>query len=299
MLTYSEILAECQEQAGGDTSTASTTLFNKGINQGLHRFRSALKREFSLERKTFSPTADQQYYQMPEDAIRVDKIIVTVGSIDYPLKQVIDDDDWYQLNARNTVTSTIPEFFYIRGQDEYGIYPIPASTLSGAGELIYQARVPNLTVADYTTGDITLTNGDATVTGNGTTFVAGMVGRHLRPTTADQNALWYKIDTFTSTTALELENVFGGVTGSSLAYTIGEIPNIPEDFHLNLADYGLYRYYMRRRDKEIAADFMNEFKLGLERAKREYSSKTVSGYIPGNRRRLQNNLFTREPNQVT
>ena len=299
MLSYTNILAECQAQAGDDTSTASAAIMTRGINQGLHQFRAALRREYTLERKTFGVVGDQQFYQMPEDAIRIDTVVITVGGIDYPLQEVADDKDWRQLNARNTITSEIPEYFYVRGQDEFGIYPVPASTVAGGGELVYQARVADLGVADYVTGTITATNGDATITGAGTTFAAPMVNRHLKATTSDQDALWYKVDTFTSTTALELENVYGGVTTAGLAFTIGELPNIPEEYHLNLADYGLYRYYMRRRDKEIAKMFKDEFEIGLMKAKREYSSKIVSNYIPGTKRHGSNNIFTKEPKQVT
>lgn len=299
MLSYSGLLAECQAQTGDDTTATSNTLYTKGINQGLHLFRAALRREYTLERKTFSIVADQQYYQMPEDAVRIDKVIVTVGSIDYPLTEISDDKDWYYLNSRNTVTSEVPEFFYVRGQDEFGIYPTPASSGSGAGELVYQARVADLGIADYTTGTVTVTNGDATVTGAGTTFTSAMVGRHFQPTTSGNDALWYKIDTFTSTTAVELENVFGGTTIAGANYIIGELPNIPEEYHMNLVDYALYRYYMRRRDKEIAEMFKTEFEIGIQRAKREYSSKTVSNYIPGRRRRSYNNVFTKEPDTVS
>lgn len=299
MLTYSNLLAECQAQAGDDTSTASTTIFTTGLNQGLHQFRAALRREYTLERKTFSTVADQQFYQMPEDAVRIDKVTITIGNIDYPLTEIASDQDWYYINSRNTTTSEIPEFFYVRGQDEFGIYPTPASSVSNAGELVYQARVADLGVADYTTGTIAVTNGDATVTGTGTTFTAAMVGRYLKPTTSGDDALWYKIDTFTSATSIELENVFGGTTGSGLSYTIGQLPNIPEEYHVNIVDYALYRYYLRRRDREIATMFKADFEIGMQRAKRDYSSKTVSNYIPGKRRHSYNNVFTKEPDTVT
>jgi hypothetical protein len=299
MITYSGLLAECQGQAGDDSSTTSNTLFTKGINQGLHLFRAALRREYTLERKTFSVVADQQFYQMPEDAVRADKIIITIGGIAYPLTEIADDNEWYRINAVNGTSSEIPEFFYIRGQDEFGIYPTPASSVASGGEIVYQARVGDLGVADYTTGTIAVTSGDATVTGSGTTFTAKMVNRHLRIDDGSSEAIWYKIDTYTDSTHVELENVFGGTTGSGLSYIIGELPNIPEEYHLNLADHGLYRYYLRRRDKEIAAMFKAEFEIGLQRAKREYSSKTVSNYIPGRRRATSNNLFTKEPNEVT
>lgn len=300
MLTYSGLLAECQAQTGDDTSATSTTLFTKGINQGLHQFRAALRREYTLERKTFSVVANQQYYQMPEDAVRADKIIITIGGIDYPLKAVTDDYTWLSMNAANSVTSEIPEYFYVRGQDEFGIYPIPASSVSNAGELIYQARSHDLGIEDYTTGTISVTNGDATITGSGTTFTAAMVGRHIRPTTSSSDALWHRIDTFTSTTSLEVENVWGGESGSGLSYIIGEIPNIPEEYQINLVDYALYRYYLRRKDREIATMFKTDFEVGITKAKREYSSKIVSNYIPGRKSRgLNNNLFTREPSEVS
>ena len=299
MLTYTGLLAECEAQTGDDDSATSVTLFTKGINQGLHLFRAALRREYTLERKTFSVVADQQFYQMPEDAVRLDKVTVTTGGIAYPLTEIADDREWYYINAQNTVSSEIPEFFYVRGQDEFGIYPTPASTGSSNGDLIYQARVSDMGIADYTTGTITVTNGDATVTGSGTTFTAAMIGRQLRATTSNQDAIWYRIDSVTDGTHLELENVYGGTTGAGLSYIIGELPNIPEEYHLNLTDYALYRYYMRRRDNEISSMFKSEFEIGLQRAKREYSSKVVSNYIPGRRRRVHNNLFTKEPNEVS
>ena len=297
MLSYSQLLAECQAQTGDDTSTTSTTLFTKGINQGLHLFRSALRREYTLERKTFSVVADQQFYQMPEDSVRIDKVIITIGGIAYPLREIADDTAWYRMNAQNTVSSEIPEYFYIRGQDEFGIYPIPASSVASAGELIYQARSHDLGIADYVTGTVTVTNGDATVTGAGVAFTAAMVGRHFRPTTLNSDALWYKIDTYTDASNLELENVYGGTTTAGLSYTIGELPNIPEEYQMNLVDYALYRYYLRRKDKEIATMFKTDFEVGMTRAKREYSSKIVSNYIAGKSHRgISNNLFTKETN---
>lgn len=299
MLSYSQLLAECQAQTGDDTSTTSTTLFTKGINQGLHQFRAALRREYTTERKTFSIVADQQFYQMPEDAIRIDTVIVTVDSIAYPLKHIDNDDVWHQINAANTVSSEIPEYFYVRGQDEFGIYPTPSSAVSNGGEIIYQAKVHDLGVADYTTGTVTATNGDATITGAGTTFTAKMVNRHFRVNDESSDTIWYKIDTFTTSTSLELENVYGGVTGSGLSYVIGEVPNIPSEYHLSLVDYALYRYYMRRRDKEVARMFKNEFELSIAKAKREYSSKVTSNYIPGRKHRTFNNIFTKEPNEVS
>lgn len=297
MLTFTDILTECQSQTGDDTSTVSTTVFTRGINEGLHIFRALMRREYTMERKVFSIAIDQQYYQMPEDCIRMDKITITVGDIVYPLVEVDNDSEWQYLNQR-AITSTIPQYFYVRGQDEFGIYPIPAENISLAGELTYQARLADIDQADYTTGTVTVTNGSSAVVGSGTTFTTAMAGRMIRINDGSDDQLWYRIEVVTDATHITLENVYGGATTSGISYRIGQVPNIPEEYHLHIADYALYRYYMRRRDKDIANMFKQDFEVGLLRAKREYSSKTVSQYIPGRKRIRFDSVFRREPNEV-
>lgn len=298
MLTFTDLLEECQAQTGADTSTESQAVFTRGINEGLHIFRALMRREFTMERKIFSVVADQQYYQLPEDAIRLDKVSITVGSIVYPLIEVNNDKEWQYINSR-AITSSIPQFYYIRGQDEFGIYPLPAESLSSAGELTYQARVPDIGATDYETGTVAVVNGSATVTGTTTVWTSAMVGRMFRIRDNSNDDIWYRITAVASNTSLTLENVYSGDNASGVSYTIGEVPNIPEEYHLHIADYGLYRYYMRRRDKEIAAMFKSDFENGLNRAKREYSSKSASQYVPGRRRIRLDNVFTREPDEVS
>lgn len=86
------------------------------------------------------------------------------------------------------------------------------------------------TNANYTTGTISVTNGDATVTGSGTTWTTATnaaVGEYIKL----PDSKWYKIATITDDTHLEIEitDANGGYQGSTLsgqAYTIspwGEI----------------------------------------------------------------------------
>jgi hypothetical protein len=69
----------------------------------------------------------------------------------------------------------------------------------------------------YTTGTVTVDVTTGAVTGSGTTFTAGMVGK---PFKALGHTTWYRVKTFTSTTAIVIENDSDDETS---AYTGGAI----------------------------------------------------------------------------
>ena len=73
------------------------------------------------------------------------------------------------------------------------------------------------TVAPYETGTVTVANGSKTVTGDGTTFTAGMVGRKIR--IESENA-YYRIAAFVSVTEVTLEVVYQGSETSGCTYSI-------------------------------------------------------------------------------
>lgn len=75
---------------------------------------------------------------------------------------------------------------------------------------------------DYTTGTATATNGSLTVTGSGTTWVAGVAGKYIKFT---GESVFYKINNRNSNTQLTLTRAYQGTTGSGKSYTIygGEI----------------------------------------------------------------------------
>lgn len=71
---------------------------------------------------------------------------------------------------------------------------------------------------DYDTGTVTVTTSTGAVTGSGTTFTAGMVGR---PFKADGHTTWYRVKTFTNTTAIviedDLDDIDSAYTGGAIA----------------------------------------------------------------------------------
>ncbi len=78
---------------------------------------------------------------------------------------------------------------------------------------------------DYATGTVEVTTSTGAVTGSGTTFVAGMVGKGFKAAGMTE---WYRIKTFTSTTAIVIEDdkddetsaYTGGAIAAGAAYVI-------------------------------------------------------------------------------
>lgn len=78
---------------------------------------------------------------------------------------------------------------------------------------------------DYTTGTVGVAATTGVVTGSGTTFVSGMVGKGFKAT---GHTKWYRIKTFTSVTSITIEDDYdditsaytGGVIATGTAYTI-------------------------------------------------------------------------------
>src|SRR6185503_8530976 len=77
----------------------------------------------------------------------------------------------------------------------------------------------------YTTGTVTVDVTTGAVTGSGTTFTSGMVGK---PFKATGHSAWYRVKTFTDTTHIVIEDdkddetsaYTGGAIGSGASYTI-------------------------------------------------------------------------------
>lgn len=82
------------------------------------------------------------------------------------------------------------------------------------------------TVAEYSTGTVSVTQGSATVTGSGTTFTAGMVGRRFR----SSDGVQYTISAYVSGTQVTLSVAYAGTSGSGLAYRIyQDVYTLPTD----------------------------------------------------------------------
>lgn len=196
-----------------------------------------------------------------------------------PLKEVGDETTWRQMN-QYPQTSTIATHFFVRGGDEFGIYPIPSAAVSNSIELVYEPKHILLTADDYTTGTISLTNGSATVTGTGTTFTPAMAnGSYVLQELSGNDGNYYRISGYSSGTSLTLENFYQGITTASATYRIGQVSKIPEEYQEAPVDYAMYRHFMGKNEMQNSGLFQKNWMASLEDAENTYGMSTGSQIV--------------------
>lgn len=200
-----------------------------------------------------------QFYRMPPNYSKLKDITITVGNLQWTLTEIRTREEWDALNVFPYFANIPKNFFIYPGGDrsgQIGIWPIPSST-ANIITFNYKFRVPDLSIADYTTpGTVAVANGGTTVTGTSTTWqVTTNKGNESRwiqiaPNATAANSgdnLWYQIASVDSATSLTLYQPYQGtsVTASpaSTGYTIGQMPLIAEDFQDMLVWKALTYYF--------------------------------------------------------
>jgi hypothetical protein len=288
---------ELAQQISGVSDAANTAIFKRAINWGGQRFMAILGRPWNKQSRFADVVADQQYYQLPEDAVRPTEVIVSTGTtgVWVPLIEVADETMWRLMNQSSPTGN--PTHYYVRGNDEIGLYPTPSAAVTSGLELVFEPRHLLLTKDDFTTGTVTVTNGGLTVTNSAANFTADMVGRKFQITDGtDGNS--YRVQSFTDTSNLVLENYYQGTSGAGKTYRIGEQMNIPEEFLQAPVDYAMHRHYLRRGDKQEAADFRALFESDLETCQSLYGQASSNQIIYSDRAINVYNPLIDTPNSI-
>lgn len=263
----------------GDSSSGNTTIGKNRINDTYKELLAMHDYYFAETTLPFTVSASDNTYDLPYNFGRMIAVTIRVNDITYTLEEVPSHDKWQQLHTfRATETDDIPLSYHITG-DSMEIYPIPTSTgTSGYGTFYYVKRVADMQYDDYVTGTVTLTNASTVVTGSATTFTAAMVGRFIK---GNLDARWYELSTFTSTTVMGLKKSYQSTTGSGLAYTIGEIPLIPEEYHSLLYYQPVAQYWMLKKETDQAAYYQALYDKGKKEFFNAYANRTRSQIMSG------------------
>lgn len=283
-LTYTDLLNAHFRFIGNPTQQADATLladFQYSLGQRYQMIYGTLSSYINQDTLTAATVAAQQYYYNPVGTVSVDSATITIGSVQYTLTPIYDQYTWNMLNAMQIQPTAIPQFIFPR-KDDFGIWPIPQAAYTITFQRHFRDR--NLLVADYTTGTVTVTSGDATVTGSGTTWTAGMAGRWftISDTATPGEGYWYRIASVTNSTSLELETFWSAATAAGTTYRIGESPEIPEEGHAMLPMGTASDFYSGlRADPNKASWFDNMFWTGSGgNGSRDLSDKnTTAGLI--------------------
>jgi len=306
-LTYTDIKSAHFRNIGSPGVFTDTTLlsdFQYNLGQRYQLIFGSLSSYINQDELTSSTVASQQYYYYPPGTVSVDSATITIGSVKYTLNPIYDQGMWNYWNALQIQPTAIPQFIYPRKND-FGIWPIPTAAYTITFQRFYRDR--NLLVDDYTTGTIALTNSSTTVVGSGTTFTPAMVGRWLvvTDTSVPGQGYWYRIGGYTNATHITLETYWAADTTASVAYRIGETPEIPEEAHIVLPNGTAADYYSGlRSDSAKATLFNNAFWTGdMNNSARDFTSKNVAGGLIGLIRkykdRERDNIIIRQPQQLS
>lgn len=258
-----------------NTASANLTLGDQLINDNIRY----LTQKFYLHERTKTDTtvASQQAYTLPYNYKRLTNVTITVGSYKWVPREITSREEWDRLNI-TTVTSNSVQYYYIYS-NEINFYPIPSSS-SNTITYHYKVRTRDLSIADYTTGTVSITTGTKVLTGSGTTFVADMVGRWIQITAPTGDQEWYKILTFTSTTVLGLESNYNGATVSGGTYTIGEVSILPEEFQDLPITYAVRQYYSSRvKDRTVYEMYKNMYDERYKMMELELGGKTDDAVV--------------------
>lgn len=164
--------------------------------------------------------------------------VLTFGAIDahaYTGATMTADD----LTESNAILSTDQAkyiYFQVKDYDTFRSYiknpesTVQAQVASRMKQIIDQfvldfyadVGAGNVDGTDYTTGTVTVTTVTGAVTGSGTDFDADMVGKGFK---ADGHTAWYRIKSYSSDTAIVIEDDSDDLTSADLtsAYTGGAI----------------------------------------------------------------------------
>lgn len=268
MLTYTGALTLFQKIIG-NSETGASTFFSNVYDLHLKRIYRLKPWSFLKGSQSITTIASQQFYDLKHDFKTLESAYLTIGTNRYVTTRIADPQLWNQLNESTSQTSDYPIYHYIKYDGsiyQIGFFPIIASA-SNTFTINYIKRIKKNNTADYTTGTITLTNGDATVTGSGTTFTAAMVGRWLQSTDDKE---WYRIASFTNTTSIELEHAFQGTTAAGASYKIGEVSELPEDYQELPVYMAISDWFAKERKYDLAKLYRMDADAGIAAMEKDF-----------------------------
>jgi hypothetical protein len=284
----------------GSPNDNGVTLANitQDINQAQQLFKNAVRNYWTRNQVTTSLVASQQDYTMPANFVRTTEVTVTANGIVYPLVPVASEHQWNQLNIIPSVTIYIPTRFFIKGFNVISIWPALSTANIGSLSVSFQPRTRDWSsnLADIT-GTASVTNGSVTITDSGTSFKQAMVGDAFTVTDGT-GGNWYPIQAVSNSNTLSLQNYYIDQTNGTAGYLIGQVPDIPEDYHMALVYFPLYQFELKRGNMKAAENYLGLFQSLLDKYEDTYAVKTT-GIVQTKQRGAVYSVFGIPPTNIT
>lgn len=287
MLTYTDLTNKAV-RLSRDTSAGTLVQLQQDMNQGYQLFNAKLSRYFSRKQQFTDVFDGQSIYQTPIDNIRI--IGMTVATTDSvsgyspPIKEIRSEYEWRLIKTNPTYSSNWIAYYYVLGNDEIEVWPVPSSDIPNGIRFYYQQQDHFLSVADIVSSVLspaqtaTVTNGGVTVASTGTTFTAQLIGLWIQ-LTGVTDLTWYEIVDVPTSSTLTLKSAFVGASGAGFNFRIGQMPIIPGEYHTNIVDYALWLFFSGKGNENRATLHKKLFDDAVVDAVQEYSSSTEGNVI--------------------
>lgn len=280
MISYTQ-----QQTIYGDLSLNETAAnLARGAYLANIEQRYLLQKYFNNEGSfSISTVANQQFYKMPPNYSKLKTVTITIGDLKWTPKEILTRIEWDNLNVFPYYSDIPNNYFIYPGGDhngQIGIWPIPSSN----GNTItfnYKFRIPDLSLVDYSTGTVAVSNGGTTITGSGTSFIpttnAQLESRWIQIQQNKGDNLWYQIASVDSATSITLYQAYQGIAVSGGSYTIGQMPILAEDFQDMLIWKPLIFYFSSIVDNKVKrAEFQGLYDEKLNQLDEYADSSSVN-----------------------
>lgn len=299
MLTFQQLYTRAADIVGIDTTTDTqdVTAIKQDINQGLRLFKNASRRYWTRKEVTANLEENQQYYTFPEDMVRITEVRVNSSGLNFPVNQVDSEAMWNRINIIPAMTINLPMYYFVRGYNEIGLWPIPSEDVAAGLVVSYEPRLRDMSLDDTLNLSIGVTNGSTAITSASNGFLPNMANMYFSVTDGTDGN-WYPILSYNNAGSLTLENYYQGVTETATSTIIGQVPDIPEDYQLGLVYFAAYNYYLKRNEQASATTYKALFEDLMTQYKEVYAAKTT-GQVQQSIEDYRYSIFTLPPNPIT
>ena len=283
MLTWQENYTKTQRLA--KTSNPDDVIqLKQDLNTGYHLFNAKLSRYFTRKQQFTDIIAGQQIYQTPVDCVRILGMTAqtsTGSSYKPPVKEIRSEFEWRQINAPTNYSSSWISYYFMIGNDEVALWPIPSTNVTNGLRYYYQPQDHDLSIDDVTSATtgatVSVTNGLTTVTASSAVFNTGMASLWFQVTGQTDNT-WYEIISATTTT-LTLKSAYVGPTGSSLSWRVGQAWIIPQEYTDAPMHYALGNFFSAQGNEARSKYHQDKYDGMVEACLEDYSSSTEGNVI--------------------
>ncbi len=288
MLTWQENYTKTQRLAKTDNADDLVQI-KQDLNTGYHMFNAKLSRYFTRKQQFTDIIDGQSIYQTPVDSVRILGMTVKTAdgsSYQPPIKEIRSEFEWRQIKAPTNYSSSWISYYFVLGNDEIEVWPVPSSDVTNGMRFYYQPQDHDLTVDDVTSTStgftVTVANGSTTVTASGSAFNTDMPSLWFQVTDQTDNT-WYEIVDSTTTT-LTLKSAYVGTSGSSLAWRVGQAWIIPQEYTDAPMHYALANYFSAQGNEARSKFHNDKYETMIKECMEDYSSSSEGNVLFGDDR---------------